>query len=151
MEHQHTIVTAQVDAHKAANIKCNHAVLKSITRAVLFCGRWCIALREDAQDLDSSGNPGNLALLKLLAIHDNVPCSHLEAPAMQRVTHTSPQTQNELIEVVGKHMILQGILDGLNAVLYHTILASEVTAHNVEHLTICDGFVDGKKTIERSF
>lgn len=84
IEHPHTTIIAQVDARKAANIKHNKEVLKSIASAVLFCGRQCIALRGVSEDLaSSSGNPGNfIALLKLLATHDDVLCSHLEVPAM---------------------------------------------------------------------
>ena len=153
VEHPHTTIIAQVDARKAANIKRNRAVLKSIASAVLFCGRQCIALRGVSEDLDSSsGNPGNfLALLKLLATHDDVLRSRLEAPAMRCATCISPQTQNELIEVMGKHLILQGILNDLNAAPYYTILADEVTSHNVEHLAICARFVDGKKDVREEF
>ena len=40
---------------------------------------------------------------------------------MQCATYISPQTQNELVEVMGKHMILQGILNDLNAALCYTM------------------------------
>ena len=39
VEQPHTSIAAQVDAYKAVNIQSNQAVLKSIARAVLFCGR----------------------------------------------------------------------------------------------------------------
>ena len=57
------------------------------------------------------------------------------------------QSQNELIEVMGKHIILHDILSDLNTAPYYTILADEVTSHNVEHLAICARFVDGKKDV----
>ena len=41
--------------------------------------------------------------------YDSVLKSHLETPAMRLVTHLPSQTQNELIEVVGKHIIVKGI------------------------------------------
>ena len=86
---------------------------------MLFCGRQYIALRGNVENLDTPENPGNfLALLKLLAVHDSVLKSHLETPAMRCVTDLSPQTQNELIEVMGKHIILKDILDDLNAATY---------------------------------
>ena len=86
---------------------------------MLYCGRQCIALRGDVENLDTPENPGDvLALLKLLAVHDSVLKSHLETPAIRCVTHLSPPTQNELIEVMGKHIILKGILDDLNAATY---------------------------------
>ena len=80
IEHPHTIIISHHDACKAANIEYNRSVLKSMARAVRFCGRQCIALRGDSEDLESPGNPGNfLALLKLLAVHDSVLQSHLQA------------------------------------------------------------------------
>lgn len=156
VEHPHTSIVSHVDARKATNIKRNRAVLKSIARAVLFCSRQCIALRGDTEKLtennSSSGNPGNfLALLKLLAVHDDVLRTHLEAPAMRCATYISPRTQNELIEVMGKHMILQGILHDLNAAPYYSILADEVTSHNAEHLAICARFVDGNMDVREEF
>ena len=157
VEQPHTSIAAQVDASKAANIQRNRAVLKSIARAVLFCGRQCIALRGDVEklamnDTSVSGSPGNfLALLKLLAVHDDILHSHLEAPTMRCVTYISPRTQNELIKVMGKHMILRGILDDLNVAPYYFILAHEVTSHNVEHLAICARFVDKNKNIREEF
>ena len=55
----------------------------SIASAVLYCGRQCIALRGDAEDGKSVGNPGNLlGLLRLLAQHNEVLRQHLEAPVM---------------------------------------------------------------------
>ena len=141
-----------MDKRKAINIERNRAVLKSIARAVLYCGRQGIALRGDAESVDTSANPGNfLALLKLLAVHDQVLRNHFEAPAMRSAIQMSPQTQNELITVMGKHIILQGILDELNAARYYSILADEVTSHNVEHLAICARFVDGNKDVREEF
>ena len=83
IEHPHTTIISHLDARKAANIERNRSVLKSMPRAVLFCGRQCIALQGDFEDLELLGNPGNfLALLKLLAVHDSVLQSHLQAPSM---------------------------------------------------------------------
>lgn len=66
---------------------------------------------------------------------------------MRNATHLSPQTQNELIEVMGRHIILQvlDVVDEINAALFYAILADEVTSHNVEHLAICARFVDRNK------
>ena len=61
---------------------------------------------------NTPGIPGNfLALLKLLATTDDALSNHLELPAMRCVTHMSPQTQNELIEVMGKHIIIRQIVN----------------------------------------
>ena len=152
VEHPHTAISAQIDSSKAANIERNLEALKSLARAVLFCGRQCIALRGDVDNIDTPENPGNfLALLKLLAVYDSVLKSHLETPAMRCVTHLSSQTHNELIGVMSKHIILRGILDDLNAATYYSIFANEVTLHNEEHLAICAQFVDEKKDVTEEF
>ena len=86
-----------------------------------------------------------------MAIHDDVLHSHLDTPSMRCATYVSPRVQNELIAVMGKHMILKGVLDELKAAPYYSILADEVTSHNVEHLAICTRFVDKKKDIREEF
>ena len=143
LENSDTTITAQSDTRRAANVARNRAVLKSIASAVLYCARQCIALRGDAESVESLGNPGNfLSLLRLLAVHDEELRRHLEIPVMRWATYLSPQTQNELIKVMGNHILLQRIIDDLTAAPFYAILADQVTSHNVEHLAICARFVD---------
>lgn len=144
-EHPQMAITSQIETCKAANIERNRSILKSLARAVLFCGKQCIALRGDAENIEKPGNPGNfLALLKLLATYDDALRNHLQSPAMRNATYISPQSQNDLIEVMGEH-IFQGIVDDINASPFYSILADEVTSHNVEHLSICIRFFDHKQ------
>ena len=63
----------------------------------------------------------------------------------------SPQTQNELIEVMGKHIVLHTIVDELKAAKWYAILADEVTSHNTEHLAICARLVDQNNDIREEF
>ena len=70
---------------------------------------------------------------------------------MRNVTRMSPQTQNELIEVMGKHIVLRNIVDELKAARRYAILADEVTSHNIEHLAICARFVDQNNGIREEF
>ena len=63
----------------------------------------------------------------------------------------SPQTQNELIEIMGQHIVLRGIVEELKEAMYFAILADEVTSHNVEHLAICARFVDCHNNIRDKF
>ena len=116
IEHPGSTINALVDARVADNIKRNRAILKSIASAVLYCGKQGIALRGDTEKFDKPGNPGNfLALLKLLAVHDKVLREHLESPTMRSAKQLSPQTQNELIAVMGQHIILQDLVKEINA------------------------------------
>ena len=105
VEHPERNIPAQFSSKRADNIARNRGILRSVASAVLFCAKQCIALRGDAEQLDTPGNPGNfLALLKLLAVNYHQLHQHLQSPAMRNITHMSPQTQNELIEVMGKHI-----------------------------------------------
>ena len=123
-----------------------------VARAILFCGRQCIAHRGDSENFESSGNPGNFrALLQLFTIHDDVLRHHLESRAMRCVTHLSPQTQNELIAVMGKHIVLKGILNEIITARYYSVLTDEVTSHNVDHFALCVKFFDGNKNIREEF
>ena len=95
-----------VDCRRAQNIERNRSILKYVANVILYCRRQCIALRGDAEKLSTTGNPGNfLSLLKLLAKYNETLHEHLSAPTMKCVTHMSPQTQNELVEIIGKQVI----------------------------------------------
>ena len=101
VEHPTSTVSTLLDTKKAANVERNRTILKCVLEAVIYCGRQCIALRGDNEKLNESGNPGNvLSLLKLMANHNEIIRIHLEASQMKCVTFMSPQTQNELLEVV---------------------------------------------------
>ena len=81
IKHPEYSISVLLSSCKMANIEKNRAVLKSVSRAILFCGRQCIALRGDAEILKAPGNPGSfLALLKLLALHGDTLKSHMESP-----------------------------------------------------------------------
>ena len=51
-----------------------------------------------------------LSILKLISKYNETLASHLKNPAMKCVTYLSPQTQNELLDVIGKHIILRDIV-----------------------------------------
>ena len=112
------------------------------------------ALRGDSEQLETPGNPGNfLALLKLLAVNDHACTSPTLAIScyMRNVTHMSPQTQNELSKVMGKHIVLRTIVDELKVARWYAILVNEVTSHNTEHLAICARFIDQSNDIREEF
>ena len=91
IEHPQQALPVLLDQRRAENIEKNRAIVKSLARAVLFCGRQCIALRGGSEQLDTPGNPGNfLALVRLLSEHDELLRNHLESPALRNVTYVSP-------------------------------------------------------------
>ena len=110
------------------------------------CASLCVEI------MKISGNPGNvLSLLKLMANHNEILRIHLEAPQMRCVTFKSPQTQNELLEVVTKHIILQGIFQDVKQARFYSVMADEVTYHNCEQLAICVWFVDSVNDFREEF
>ena len=106
----------------------------------------------DNEKLNESGNPENvLSLPKLMANHNEILRIHHKAPQMRYVTFKSPQTQNELVEVVIKHIILQGIVQDVKQARFYSIMADEVTSHNSEQLSIYVQFVDSVNDIREEF
>ncbi|CAM4507443.1 unnamed protein product [Leuciscus chuanchicus] len=141
VEKPQTQISVLVDSKKKANIKENRHILKSVAESVLYCGRQCIALRGTSEKQNSTGNPGNfLALMKLLANHDEKLKQHMERPKLRNATYLSPQTQSQMIDVIGKRIIQAQIVDEVkNAQIY---TADKVTSHNVELMPLCVRFVD---------
>ena len=152
IEHPETGLIGTMDAKRIANIAQNRVILKFIIEATLFCAKQCIALRGDCEDLESSKNPGNfLSILKLMANHNDVLHTHLYSPAMKNATYISPRTQNELLNIMGRHIVLFGIVQEIKTAKFYSILADEVTSHNTEHLALCTRFVDAKGDIREVF
>ena len=142
-ENPNTRISVRMDSAKEANIKENRHILKCVAEAVLYCGRQCIALRGSAEQQHCRGNPGNfLALLKLLSNHNEKLKQHLEKPKLKNATYLSPQSQNEMIDIIGKHMIQAKIVEEVRHAQMYTVLADEVTSHNVELMPMCVRFVD---------
>ena len=152
IEHPETGLIGTMDAKCIANIAQNRVILKFIIEATLFCAKQCIALRGDCEDLESSKNPGNfLSILKLMANHNDVLHTHLYSPAMKNATYISPRTQNGLLNIMGRHIVLFGIVQEIKTAKFYSILADEVTSHNTEHLALCTRFVDAKGDIREEF
>ena len=152
VEQPETTVACMVDHRRAQNVERNRSILKCVADAIIYCGKQCIALRGNAEKLNTPGNPGNfLSLLQLLAKYNQPLCEHLNAPSMKCVTHMSPQTQNELLEVIGKHIILRDVVEEIIQAKYYSVLADEVTSHNTEHLALCARFVDANGDIREEF
>ncbi len=109
---------------------CCKILLNISVPNMLYSGRQCIALRRNSEKkIHMKGNPGTfLALLKLLAKYDEVLKSHLENPRLKNATYISPQSQNDMIDVIGKLMIQRKILEEIKLTTFYFILADEVTS-----------------------
>ena len=111
-----------------------------------------LSLRGNNDDIKSSQNPGHfLALLKVFAEQDDILHSHLYQPKWKNATYLSPRSQNEIIDVTGNGIISAKIISEIIETKFFSILADEVTSHNVEHLALCIRFVDAKCDIREEF
>ena len=90
-------------------------IQKVLARAIHFHGRQGLALRrhkEILQESDESQNLGSfLTYLKEIQNYCPELKEHLEAPQSTSVTYLSPTSQNEMMEVIGKKIILRDIVD----------------------------------------
>ena len=94
-----------------ARIKENKHILRQIVCAVHFLAKQGMAFRGDVEDISSNKNPGKfLALLAMLAENDSVLHGHLYQPRARNATYLSPQSQNEIINVIGYDMIHANII-----------------------------------------
>ena len=130
----------------------NEHILRQIVRAILFLAKQGIAFRGKVEDIELNKNPGNfLALLKTFAESDEVLYDHLYNTRAKNATHLSPRTQNEIIGIIGNDVILSSIISSIKKAKYFSVLADEVSCHNVEHLPICVRFVDDNDEIREEF
>ena len=109
---------------RAANIQWNRAVLESVAAEFLFCAKQCIAVCGDSKNINISGNPGNylLSFLKWIAKYNVTLNNYLQAPEVKCVTYMSPQTQNELLDIMAKFINLCRVIKEIKqaqALQYH--------------------------------
>ena len=130
----------------------NRLIVECIVRAVLFLGKQGLAFRGKGEDPDRGSNPGNfLSLLHLMAENDEVLRSHLQAPERRNATYLSPHSQNEIINIIGRDFIQKRILCEIKDAKFYSILADEVSCHNVEQMPLCVCFVDNDCNIREEF
>ena len=136
-------IPIMTDKRKAANITENHHILKSVAEVVLYSGCQCIALCGDHEQLDTLGNPGNfLALMKMMANHDEKLKNHMDMPQLLSATYLPSQTQNKMVDIIDNRMIQDKIIEEVKKARVYTVMVDEVTSHNVKLMPVCVRFVD---------
>ena len=63
----------------------------------------------------------------------------------------SSTTQNDIINVIGYDLLLNTIISEVKEATFFSVLADEVSSHNVEHLAMCLRFVDSECNIREKF
>ena len=71
--------------------------------------------------------------------------AHLHKPRAKNATYLSPTTQNDIINVIGYDAT------EVRKARFFSVLADEVSSHNMEHLALCPRFVDEKCDIREEF
>lgn len=62
-----------------------------------------------------------------------------------------PKSQNDIISVIGYDVIRANIVEEIQKAGFFTVLADEVSSHNVEHMPICLRYVDERCDIREDF
>ena len=111
-------------------------------RAVISLAKQGVPFHGDVEDVNLNKNPGNfLALLKDYAETDPILHKHLYTPKARCATYISPMPQNDIIIVI---VYDYNSLAEIKTAKHFSVLADEVSCHNVEHLPICIRFVDSE-------
>ena len=152
-EKPESTIAVQMDGELKSRYDIYRHVLKRIAQVIHFCGKQGIALRGHNEDSESpSNNPGNfLALIKMFAAEDTVLNDHISKPLLKNATYIHHRSQNEMVEVIGKYIIQQDIINEIKEAKIHTILCDEVTSSNDEIMSLCIRFVDAIKQIREEF
>ena len=129
-------IDVRLNSRLLQNIHDNRQILKCCAEAILFCGRQCIALRGDVEKVDVQCNPGNFLAMMVIANHSDILKKHLEKPCQSNATYLSPDTQNKLLDIIGK-IIQKSLVDDVKQAKFFTILVNEVTSFNTEIMPLC--------------
>ena len=97
----------------------------------------------DVEHVTSGKNPGNLALLAMLAESDDLLHRHLYQPRARNATYLSPKSW-AMTWCVAKFFEVR-------KARFYSILADEISSHNVEHLCLCLRFVNDTSHIRKEF
>ena len=144
-----------LDKKKKEKFEKYKVILEKIARAVHFCGRQAIALRghrEEMTENDPAINPGNfIALLKEISVNDPILKEHLEKPLQRNATYLRMQSQNEMIDIIGRQTIQADLVEEVKEAGFHSIIVDEVTSSNDEFMSVCIRFVDKDNNIREVF
>ena len=99
-------IPVQRDKTKDSHLRVYPVILKCITRTIHLHGKQGLPLRGHQKDMIDSEtgtdqNPGNfITFLHEIAQYCPELDNHLKNPIMQNATYTSPESQNEMIDVI---------------------------------------------------
>ena len=151
MKRGHLSICQHLQSQATETFQKNRLILKSILKAIIFCGRQNIALRghRETSDLckmnECSVNPGNFKALLQLQIEsgDSILWEHFES-GPQNAQYYSPTIQNELIAAISE-WFQRKIITKVKAARFFPVCADEaIDASNKEQLPLVFRYVDSE-------
>lgn len=116
-----TIDRALVSAQQKV-VNENKHYIKQIAKVLMLTARQKIAQRGHREDTDSLNKGNFLEILELLSENDEVVRTRLKGS--QRVKYTSPQIQNEILQILGQ-MIITQISNEVNESIEFSVMMDE--------------------------
>jgi len=130
-------------------------IVEALGRVIHLLGKQGLALRGHREGVAAASddkNQGNfLALVYEIAHYYPLLKKHLEDPKRKDVKYLGPKSQNELINIIGIHMIQKHLVKEIAESGMHSISADEVTSSNDEILSICMRYVNKDREICEAF
>ena len=154
-QHPSTAIHTQMYTEMQRRMEDNLAVVQSLFRIILLCGKQGLPLRGHPDDCivwegkdENTENEGNfLELVRFRVETDEKLRKHLEN-SPKNAQYTSKAIQNELINIIGSH-IWTSILEKIKQAKFFSVIADEVTnTSNLEQLPICLRYVFDSKIKE---
>ena len=151
-----TTIPSQINATLNSRHDKYPQILKILTRTIHLRGRQGIALRGHRESMDDrenkDNNPGNfIEFLREIANYSPELAEHMGKPTSRNATYLSPQSQNELIGVIGINSIQNDLIDEIKKSACSSITADEVTASNEEIVSLCFRYAASKDDIREVF
>ncbi|MES9906785.1 MAG: DUF4371 domain-containing protein [Sedimenticola sp.] len=129
-------VISLISSSHAKNVADNRHILHRILEVILLCGKQNIAIRGRTEEKSNFR-----AILQAFAETDDILSKHL-ASGDARAKYTSPEVQNELIELCANYIRKDIVNDCLKS-KYFGLIADEATdVSTKEQLSICVRFLD---------
>ena len=100
-------------------------VINAVTQTIILLGRQGLALRGH-DETGTSSNPGNFLVFLNNRCEFDKDLNTAMTEMKKNAQYTSPQIQNELIEIIGKEILI-GIKKKVAKASFFTVLADEAT------------------------
>ena len=152
MEKGNLSVSQLLQNESSASIVRHRSILKSILKAIIFCGRQNISLRGHREQAGSETNQGNFRALIDFRVDagDSVLADHFKQCALN-AQYISPQVQNDLIACVAGWIRKQIIEEVLSAKFFSVSADEASDCSNKEQLPLVLRYVDDSHIIQEKF